>query len=65
MKESSIDLKSGKIENEAERDSVLGAIMGLCVADAMGVPVEFKSREERKEDPVTEMRGYGTFNLPP
>src|SRR6056297_3416014 len=65
MKESSTDLKSGKTENEAERDSVLGAIMGLCVADAMGVPVEFKSREERKEDPVTEMRGYGTFNLPP
>src|SRR6056297_301038 len=65
MKESSTDLKSGKTENEAERDSVLGAIMGLCVADAMGVPVEFKNREERKEDPVTEMRGYGTFNLPP
>jgi len=47
MKESSTDLKSGKTENEAERDSVLGAIVGLCVADAMGVPVEFKSREER------------------
>src|SRR6056297_2911870 len=65
MKESSTDLKSGKTENEAESDSVLGAIMGLCVADAMGVPVEFLSRDKLKENPVTGMRGYGTFNLPP
>jgi len=35
---------------------------GLIVADAMGVPVEFSSREDRKFDPVIDMRGYGTYN---
>mgnify|MGYP002754822521 CR=1 FL=1 len=37
---------------------------GLIVADAMGVPVEFSSREDRKLDPVTDMRGYGTYYQP-
>ena len=39
-------------------------IYGLVVADAIGVPVEFTSREDRKIDPVTDMRGYGTYNQP-
>jgi ADP-ribosylglycohydrolase len=38
--------------------------MGLCVADALGVPVEFNSREKLKADPVKGMRGYGTHNQP-
>lgn len=42
----------------------LDGIMGLVVADALGVPVEFMSREELKKNPVTGMRGYGTYNLP-
>ena len=37
---------------------------GLIVADAMGVPVEFSSREDRKLDPVTDMRGHGTYYQP-
>ena len=37
---------------------------GLIIADAMGVPVEFTSREDRKNDPVIDMRGYGTYNQP-
>ena len=41
------------------------AIIGVVVGDAIGVPVEFTSREERKEDPVTGMCGYGTHNQPP
>ena len=39
-------------------------IYGLVVGDAMGVPVEFTSREDRKLDPVTDMRGYGTYSQP-
>jgi ADP-ribosyl-[dinitrogen reductase] hydrolase len=35
------------------------------IGDALGVPVEFKSRSERKRHPVTGMQGYGTFDLPP
>lgn len=43
----------------------LSGLMGLCVADALGVPVEFTSRAERTTSPVTGMRGYGTWNQPP
>jgi len=38
--------------------------MGLCVGDALGVPVEFKSRDQLKKDPVVGMRSYGTYNQP-
>jgi ADP-ribosylglycohydrolase len=48
-----------------DKDRVLGGLWGAIVGDALGVPVEFKSREERKKDPVTDMRGYGTFHQPP
>ena len=42
----------------------LNGIMGVVVGDALGCPVQFKSREEVARHPVTGMRGYGTFNLP-
>jgi len=47
------------------KEKILGSIIGLCVADALGVPVEFKSREYLKENPVIDMIGYGTYNQPP
>lgn len=40
-------------------------IIGHVVGDALGVPVEFKSRKELKKDPVTDMQGYGSYNQPP
>lgn len=40
------------------------ALIGLAVADALGVPVEFRAREELKLDPVKGMRAYGTYNQP-
>jgi ADP-ribosyl-[dinitrogen reductase] hydrolase len=43
----------------------LSGLMGLCVGDALGVPVEFTSRAERIKSPVTTMLGYGTWNQPP
>ncbi|QHG19252.1 ADP-ribosylglycohydrolase family protein [Nostoc sp. ATCC 53789] len=43
----------------------LSGLMGLCVGDALGVPVEFTSRAERVKSPVTTMQGYGTWNQPP
>lgn len=42
----------------------LNGMMGLVVGDALGVPVEFSSREERQADPVSEMRGYGAYDVP-
>ncbi|KPU27975.1 crystallin [Caloranaerobacter sp. TR13] len=47
------------------KNKIIGGIIGFCVGDALGVPVEFKSREELKKEPVTDMIGYGTYNQPP
>jgi len=40
-------------------------LLGISTGDAVGVPVEFKSRETIKNKPVTDMTGFGTYNLPP
>ena len=45
-------------------DIIKGAIFGHAVADALGVPVEFKTRSVLKENPVIDMREYGTHKQP-
>lgn len=35
-----------------------------AIADALGVPVEFNSRQELKKKPVKDMMGYGTHHVP-
>ena len=40
-------------------------LFGVAIGDALGVPVEYKSREIIAINPVTEMMGYGTYNQPP
>lgn len=47
------------------RQRILGGLWGAVIGDALGVPVEFTSRKERKRDPVVDMRGYGTHHQPP
>jgi len=39
-------------------------LLGSAVADALGVPVEFQPRSVLEENPVTDMREYGTYHLP-
>ena len=51
------------IKNERE-NKIYGGLFGFCVGDALGVPVEFSTREERKNDPIKEMRAYGTYHQP-
>ena len=46
------------------KDKIRNTIYGAIVADALGVPVEFKDRALLKKKPVTDMIGYGTYNLP-
>lgn len=46
-------------------DKVKSVLFGVAVGDALGVPVEFKSRETIVKNPVTDMIGYGTYDLPP
>lgn len=51
-------------QGEPFRESVFGGLIGLCVGDALGVPVEFTPREALAQDPVTGYREYGTHNQP-
>jgi ADP-ribosyl-[dinitrogen reductase] hydrolase len=37
-------------------NKILSGLMGVCVGDALGVPVEFTSRTERDKSPVTLMQ---------
>lgn len=44
--------------------SIKSALFGVAVGDALGVPVEFLSRQTIRRNPVADMIGYGTHNLP-
>lgn len=44
---------------------VKNGILGLCIGDALGVPVEFLDREALRRKPLTDMVGYGTHHQPP
>lgn len=48
-----------------KRKRIEGGFFGMIVGDALGVPVEFKSREELKENPVKGMIGHGSHSQPP
>lgn len=52
------------MNKELEMNKYIGAVLGLVVGDALGVPAEFKSRAKLKKSPVTDMIGYGTHNQP-
>lgn len=57
---SPIDLK---VQSDRE-NKIYGGLFGFCVGDALGVPAEFSTREEREKDPIKEMRAYGTYHQP-
>lgn len=48
----------------SEKERMLGGLWGAITGDALGVPVEFLRREHLRQNPVQEMRGYGTYNQP-
>ena len=50
--------------NMSTKELIKSGVFGVIVGDALGVPVEFTSRAERKADPVIDMREYGTHNQP-
>lgn len=52
------------MHSEKILQQVKSVMLGHAVADALGVPVEFESREKLLADPVTDMRGFGTYPYP-
>ena len=45
-------------------EKIKAVTLGHAVADAIGVPVEFKKRDELGRYPVTDMMGGGTYGMP-
>lgn len=48
-----------------QRNYYKDILFGVAVGDALGVPVEFETREKILKKPVIDMIGYGTYGLPP
>ncbi|MFZ6013607.1 MAG: ADP-ribosylglycohydrolase family protein [Bacteroidota bacterium] len=46
-------------------ENVKSCFLGLAIGDALGVPVEFRSRSFLKDNPIKEMTGYGAWNQVP
>lgn len=43
-------------------NKVIDALLGVAIGDAVGVPFEFRSRDQMKKHPAKGMVGYGTYN---
>jgi ADP-ribosylglycohydrolase len=46
------------------KNTCIDILLGVAIGDALGVPVEFKNRNYLKENPITDMIGFGTHNQP-
>lgn len=49
----------------AHKEKFKAAFWGFIVGDALGVPYEFSTRAEMKQQPATTMTGFGTYDQPP
>lgn len=53
------------MEKELNLKAIIkNTIIGFVLADSLGVPVEFSSRAQLSKNPLTDMIGYGTYNMP-
>lgn len=47
-----------------KKNFIKSSLLGFVVGDALGVPVEFLSRNSLKTNPINDMIGYGTHKVP-
>lgn len=46
------------------QQQITGAFYGIAIGDALGVPVEFKTRSYLSQNPIDTLTGYGCWNQP-
>ena len=56
--------KNNNMEKLTIENRLKGSLFGFFVGDALGVPVEFFSREELKEHRIKDMEEFGTHHQP-
>ena len=61
-----LDVNTTRLYNNTLLENIKSSngIVGFAIGDALGVPAEFKSRAELKLNPITDMIGNGTYNVP-
>ena len=47
-----------------EKEKIRNVFIGFALADALGVPFEFKSRSTMASNPANSMEGFGTYGQP-
>lgn len=57
-------IMKGRQIMRTKEEMIKSVMIGHAVGDALGVPVEFCAREALEADPVTDMRGYGSYPVP-
>lgn len=45
-------------------NKVKDSLVGFAIGDAMGVPIEFESRNKLLKHPITSMIGFGSYDVP-
>ena len=63
--ENIINNEKGNVVNGATSSIWIDGMMGLVMGDVLGMPVQFVDRKLLKANPVVEVEGYGTYNMPP
>lgn len=53
-----------EVDTEREKKLCEAGLLGFVVGDALGVPFEFKTREQMRQTPFTDMTEYGTHHMP-
>ena len=60
-----IDFKCDTINLGGSMDNKIAAsLFGLFIGDAIGVPAKFETRSSLVNNPISDMVGYGTYNVP-
>jgi ADP-ribosyl-[dinitrogen reductase] hydrolase len=53
-----------RLNDQVGLSTIEAAVLGSTVGDALGVPVEFRSRQSLRRAPVVGMRAFGTHHQP-